>query len=1240
MSGVPHAPLMVCAAGGALQERDRAFSAGKMIVAPRSVLFVAGALSIVLWEVGCSMVKSPAKRVLLYRALRAKDSWRAVRFVSIAVATLLCVISAGGMSSGRDARAQGDEVRALAGGEVVKRQMEAGTTHAYKLSLEAGQFAQVVVEQQGVDVGVRALAPGGVLLVDVDCPNGFYGRETVSVVAQVAGSYRFEVYSDKAYPPGDYELRVEGPRAASAPDETRVTAQRLFTEAQNLRIEAGRLQGEKAIEKHEAAIRKYGEALGLWRELGELRGQGYSLSGIGRAYKARGQLAPALDHLSQALSRLVEAGDVSGQAFVLNETGAAHRDLGDLHDALASYERALELRLGLGDRWGQAQLYNNLGLTYSLIGYQPRAGENYEKALPIWRSLGMRNEEMRTLVNAAKAHAETGDLNIALAQYQEVLNFYDAEIAKENSPLKPFAVFLKPFALNGLGLIYDTWTDADTALDNYRRALELFRANKNSRGEADVLDNLGLSHAFLGDAQQALDYFTQALVIRERLNEPRGLAMTLSNLGYAQTLLGDKQEALKQLSRALAFSELSRDKRFEAYTLVREGMAHVALGEPRKALEEYKQALAIQQAPESEDRRGQAITLDKIGEALALIGETTEALKSYDRALELWKAVGDNQGLALSLYGIARVESDRNNLANARDRVEEAIGIIESVRSKVTGPQLRMIYFAARQDFYALDIDVRMRLYELTNSASDMEAALWASERGRARSLNDLLSESRAGIYKGMSPQDAEENRRLEREISALTQTVLRMRSVGQKADAAVVEQKLDARIREQDELLAVAKRSGTSPHGSQPARPLAPREIQQLLDSDTVLLQYSLGETRSHLWVVSRMGIFHHFLDSRAEIEKASEQFRQALIAYEPLRPGESEKQFLDRWRPANGEYHQSGLALARMVLWPVSAELGNKRLVIIADGALHYVPFEALPIPVATAHEQSASAPTTSTLLLQKNEVVYQPSASTLALLRVAPRPRTSKTVAILADPVFDSRDKRVRSPTGRLESASPPRAPSGDLVRSLRDLGDLGGEVFTLAKLEHSLEEADAITSVTPRGSSMKAVSFKASRATAMSPALRQFRIVHFATHGILNDKHPELSGLVFSMVNEQGQPEDGYLSLRDIYNLDLPVDLIVLSACRTGIGTQLRGEGLIGLTRGFMYAGAPRVVASLWSVDDAATSELMKRFYRHMLGRDRMSAAAALRQAKIEMMGANDESSAPYYWAGFVLQGDWK
>jgi CHAT domain-containing protein len=249
-------------------------------------------------------------------------------------------------------------------------------------------------------------------------------------------------------------------------------------------------------------------------------------------------------------------------------------------------------------------------------------------------------------------------------------------------------------------------------------------------------------------------------------------------------------------------------------------------------------------------------------------------------------------------------------------------------------------------------------------------------------------------------------------------------------------------------------------------------------------------------------------------------------------------------------------------------------------------------------------------------------------------------TKTVAVIADPVFDSNDKRVLASIKGRNSAPAPNSLPGELRRALRDVGDVGtgGAGFRLDRLEYSAREAKSITDAAPPGSWMKAMNFQANRATAKSQDLMQYSIVHFATHSILNDRHPELSGMVLSMVNEKGEPQDGYLRLGDIYNLDLPVDLVVLSACRSGIGKPVRGEGLIGLTRGFMYAGAQRIVASLWNVEDEATSELMRRFYRLML-EQKLPASAALRKAKLEMM-ARVKWHNPYSWAGFVIQGDWK
>jgi CHAT domain-containing protein len=250
------------------------------------------------------------------------------------------------------------------------------------------------------------------------------------------------------------------------------------------------------------------------------------------------------------------------------------------------------------------------------------------------------------------------------------------------------------------------------------------------------------------------------------------------------------------------------------------------------------------------------------------------------------------------------------------------------------------------------------------------------------------------------------------------------------------------------------------------------------------------------------------------------------------------------------------------------------------------------------------------------------------------------TEKRVAVLADPVFETDDPRLR---GKVAGGPKPPGkstvgePESDLHRALRDVGFMQEGRLSIPRLLATRREAEAILAVAPPGESFKAIDFQASRATATSPELGQYRVVHFATHGLLNNEHPELSGIILSMLDEEGRPQNGFLRLHDIYNLDLPVELVVLSACNSGLGKQVRGEGLVGIVRGFMYAGAERVVASLWKVDDEATGELMKHFYHEMLEKD-LSPAAALRHAQIALWKQKDWSS-PFYWAAFVLQGEW-
>jgi CHAT domain-containing protein len=277
--------------------------------------------------------------------------------------------------------------------------------------------------------------------------------------------------------------------------------------------------------------------------------------------------------------------------------------------------------------------------------------------------------------------------------------------------------------------------------------------------------------------------------------------------------------------------------------------------------------------------------------------------------------------------------------------------------------------------------------------------------------------------------------------------------------------------------------------------------------------------------------------------------------------------------------------------------------------------------------------------------HEIISLPSASTLAVLRreLAGRKPAPKLLAVIADPVFTRNDERFKSKTIKIEDMATPETETSANTRIIEHLSESeaaavspGG--LTIPRLPFTRQEAERILAAAPSGANLKALDFRANRGTATKAELGQYRYLHFATHGLLDSERSTLSALVLSLVDERGDPQDGFLRAHEIYNLNLPAELVVLSACRTGLGKEIKGEGLVGLTRGFMYAGAARVVVSLWNVNDKATSELMAKFYQKML-RNGQRPAAALRSAQVEMWRQRQWQS-PYYWAAFVLQGEWR
>jgi CHAT domain-containing protein len=519
-------------------------------------------------------------------------------------------------------------------------------------------------------------------------------------------------------------------------------------------------------------------------------------------------------------------------------------------------------------------------------------------------------------------------------------------------------------------------------------------------------------------------------------------------------------------------------------------------------------------------------------------------------------------------------------------------------------------------------------------------AALQASERARARSLLDILVEAHADVHEGTDPKLIDRERSLQQRLRARSQHQVELLSRPHTPEQEQIAAKELETLTSAYEDVEAQIRANSPRYAAltQPV-PLDLKQIQeQVLDSETLLLEYALGEDRSYMWAVTNSTLVSYSLPKRGEIEPLARDVYELLTARNVHPKGEGAVERDSRIARALAEYPAAAARLSEMLLGPVATQLGHKRLVIVTDGVLQYIPFAALPAPKQDKITSTAGQP-----LAVQSEVVAAPSASVIGVLRreIAGRSPVAKLVAVLADPVFDNEDPRV-SNTRQISQIQRMKTSAKNLPVDLeRSWIEIGGSEHSqrIPRLLFSRREAESITRHAPPNESFEAVDFQASRTTVTSPELAKYRIIHFATHGMVDSHTPALSGIVLSLVDQQGRPQDGFLRLWDIYNLRLPADLVVLSACRTALGKEVRGEGLISLTRGFMYAGAARVMASLWQVDDAATSEFMSQFYQGVLKKN-LAPAAALQAAQVYMWKQKRWQGDPYYWAAFQLQGEWK
>jgi CHAT domain-containing protein/Tfp pilus assembly protein PilF len=855
--------------------------------------------------------------------------------------------------------------------------------------------------------------------------------------------------------------------------------------------------------------------------------------------------------------------------------------------AIAQYDAALGLWRELGDRRNEALTLLQAGGARYLLGDSRAALDVFEQSLTMWRALGNSSKVAGALSNAAVCLNNLGEPARALAYYAEALPLLQSAGQRAS----------EANTLSNIGRVHSVLGEHQQALEYFERALPIWARLDDSR-QPNTLANIGLEHWTLGQPSLARIYLEQALALFRKRSDNNGVALALNNLGLVLKP-AEPMRAREAFEQALTLRRAGGDRRAEAAVLQNLGASYADEGRHDRARDYFAQALALRRT--TGDRTGEASTLAQLGASYVDGGDARSALAPLTESLQIASAIGNQEVAATVRYQLARVDRADGRLSDALNRVNAALTWSESVRAGLLSPDVRATYFATVRYQYDLLVDLLMRLHRQQPDAGFDARALEASERARARSMLDLLAEAQVDIRQDVDP--ALRERELQASAVLTTKTERRMRLASGPAnptEVAAADREIGVAAAElravEDTLRTRSPRYAALTHPP----PLSIADIQDALDDRSALLEYSLGADRSVLWVVTRGSLTSYDLPPRAEVERVARRAYQALTM-------------------VGSTASPSALrALSDMVLAPALPQVATRRLLVIADGALQYVPFAALPAghgtPLALAHE-----------------IVSLPSASTLVLLRreTAGRLEAPESVAILADPVFDGKDSRVAG--GMPAPRSNPNDEDDSLERSAHDF-----ELRGFDRLASTRSEAETIAALGGAGHVLKAVDFDASIATVKSGQLERYRIVHFATHGLVNNQHPGLSGLVLSLVDKQGRPMRGFLQAHEIYNLRLGADLVVLSACQTALGADVRGEGLIGLTRAFMYAGAPRVVSSLWSVSDRATAALMKAFYRRMLI-DRMSVAAALRGAQLELR-RNPRWSHPYYWAGFVVQGD--
>jgi len=895
-------------------------------------------------------------------------------------------------------------------------------------------------------------------------------------------------------------------------------------------------------------------------------------------YEAQSKFKEVLA-LSLEKAKACENKDPDLQIDFYTRISSAYNTFGRYKEALEIDETALQLAREIGNKKSEAIIEGNVGVFYAQVGDFPKALEYFNRKLAVVTKMNEKEEQVVTMVNIGGIFSWKGDNRQSLEWYKKAL-----PLAEELGNLPR-----KAWILGNIGVAYEGLSEYPEALGFHRQALSIFQGLKNPENEAWILGNIGVLMSKLGDNEAALENLSRALAILQEIGDKKNESWILGTIGALYTKAEDRPKSLEYLNKALQIAREIGDKQNEVSHLGNLGEKYRENGELDKAADCLDQALKI--AEEIQDIQASADTWIVLGILDRDRQNYDRSLEDFGKAVKIGNDIGSLHHVWNAEWGLALTYEKKESLLEALEHYRNSITALENLRARLQTEEQKVGFQKGTIQIYEGYITLLLRLREKKPEAAQayLDESFHTAERAKARAFLELLAEAKVTPAREVSPDVESEEKTFQGELTAIQQKLLDTEIKDADREKLYQElQKFEARYRDFIADLRIKNPRYASLVYPEPYD--VARVQKQLLDKRTFLLEFFVGEDNFFIWVVSRDSPLRCYsFPSRADFLEKISSYQSQILQHRIRIDLHLGKELYDQ--------------LLKAALQDIPA---LSRLLIIPDGLLLRFPFEALIKEIKDG---------TPRYLVEDYILSYGPSASVLGELRAVPRKKTSRVVDFfgLGNPVID--EKKT----------------SGTALEYVRSRGTA---LLDLPFAEKEVEKIGGLYEEKKRKAEVY-VGEKALEERLKSQNAADFTVVHLATHGLIDDRVPALSGLL--LAPSQGpEGDDGFLRLNEIFNLSLNADLVTLSACETALGKEVRGEGMIGLIRAFIYAGARSILASLWMVNDLSTSKLMEDFYSQLLRGQK--APEALRQAKLEFLKGGDMTYRhPFFWAPFILVG---